>query len=142
MKKILSIIITLVLIMAMCVPVFADSGGTNPIAEVTDIIGGLTALSGIILGALGALVFAVQVVVQLTKEAPRIRQIPTKLYVIIVSMIICELALFIIASLASIVVLWYYIVLAAFMAFVVAYIAIYGWDTLKELYLRYSKLKE
>lgn len=137
MRKLKLFIVALILVIGLVLasPVYADTG--SPVADVTDLINGLTIYSAAILGVLGALSFAVQVIVQVTKEVPPIGRIPTKLWVIIVSFVVCELALFIYASWAALVVLWYYIVLAAFMSMVVAYIAINGWDTLMDLYHRY-----
>lgn len=137
MKKILTFVIALVLIMAMWVPVYADPGGADPIAGIVDALGQLS-----VFGILGLLVVFVQVIVQMTKEAPFIKGIPTKLWAILISLCVCELALFIYGSWAGIIVLWYYVVLGIFAAFIVAYIAMYGWDALRELYLRYAKLKE
>ncbi len=137
MRKFKLFIVALILVIGLVLasPVYADT--VSPAADVTDLINGLTIYSAAILGVLGALSFAVQVIVQVTKEVPPIGRIPTKLWVIIVSLVVCELALFIYASWVALVVLWYYIVLAAFMSMVVAYIAINGWDTLMDLYRRY-----
>jgi len=142
MRKILSLFLVLIAVMVLaCVPVFADTI-TDQLAEISGSASGLAAYSAIVIGILGAMVFAVQVIVGVTKEVPPIKSIPTKLWAIIVSVVVCQFALFIYAAVAGISVLWYYIVLAAFAGFVVAYISINGWDSLKELYLRYAKLKE
>lgn len=142
MKKILSLFLVLLAVMVLaCVPVFAATI-TDQLAEISGTAGGLTAYSAIVIGILGALVFVAQVIVQVTKEVPPIKRIPTKLWAIIVSIAVCQFALFIFAAVAAFTVLWYYIVLAAFAGFVVAYISIYGWDSLNELYLRYAKQKE
>jgi hypothetical protein len=144
MRKVLSFVITLMLVMCTlligAIAVYADAGGD--VTNFMDIADSLASYSVVIIGVLGALSFMVQVIVQVTKEMSPFIKIPTKMWAIFVSLIVCQLALFIYASWASIMVIWYYVVLALFMGFVVAYIAIFGWDTLKELYLRYSKLKE
>ena len=93
----------------------------------------------LILGILGFLAFLVEVIVQMTKELPGIVKMPTKLYVIIVSVVICVLSLFVFGAWQAIAVLWHYVVLAVIGGFVVAYISMYGWDTVKELYDRYKK---
>lgn len=135
MKKVFTIIFTLMLVLSMFCPfVYADTGDsvmTLYNSAIQNIV--------VILGVLGALAFALELIVQLTKELPGIKRIPTKLYVIIVSIVVSVLSLFIYTSYAGITVLWYYIVLSVFAAFVAAYISIYGWDTLKELYTRVGK---
>lgn len=95
--------------------------------------------SVLLIGILGALAFAVSLIVEVLKELPRIKKIPTKLFVIIISLIVTVVALFVYSAMQGIVVLWYYVVLAVFAAFVVAYISMYGWDTLKELKDRFIK---
>lgn len=95
--------------------------------------------SALLIGILGMLAFAVSVIVEVTKEIPGIKKMPTKLLVIIVSLLVTVVSLFIYAAYAAIIVLWYYVALAIFAAFVVAYISMYGWDTLKELKDRFVK---
>lgn len=143
MKK-LSLFITVIMVVGMliCGVAYADTGA-NEVASMADVINDFTVVyAAVIVGILGALAFSVELIVQVTKDIPPIGKIPTKLYVLVLSLVVCELVLFIYASWASIAVLWYYIVLAAFMSMVVAYISMYGWDTLKELYGRYVRLKE
>ena len=59
--------------------------------------------------------------------------------VILISLIVTVAALLIYVAYAGIPLLWYYVVLAVFAAFVVAYISMYGWDTFKELKDRFIK---
>lgn len=92
-----------------------------------------------IIGILGVLAFAVSLITELLKDMPGIKKMPTKAFVIIVSLIVTVAALLIYAAYAHIVLLWHYVALAVFAAFVVAYIAMYGWDTLKELKDRFVK---
>lgn len=99
----------------------------------------LTENSVLLIGILGALAFAVSLVVEVLKELPGIKKIPTKLFVVIISLIVTVVALCIYSAIKGIAVLWYHIVLAVFAAFVVAYISMYGWDTLNELKDRFIK---
>lgn len=95
--------------------------------------------SVLLIGILGALAFAVSLIVEVLKELPGIKKIPTKLFAIIISLVVTVVALFVYSAMQGITVLWYYVVLAVFAAFVVAYISMYGWDTLKELKDRFIK---
>jgi hypothetical protein len=134
MKKFITMILVLGILLCCSVVAYADTGAAP------DILNDLNALNmTLVLGVLGVLAFAVELIVELTKELPGIKSIPTQLYAIIVSLIVCILALFIYAAYATITVLWYYIALAVFMGFVVSYISMYGWDTLNKLYSRYKK---
>lgn len=95
--------------------------------------------SVMILGVLGLLAFFVEIFVQLTKDLPGIVKLPTKAYVIIVSLVVCVLALYIYSAWQNMAVPWYYVVLTVGGAFIVAYLSMYGWDTMKELYGRFTK---
>lgn len=87
----------------------------------------------LIVGIIGMLAFVVSLITQLLKDLPGIEKVPTKLFVIIVSLIVTLAALFMYVAFAGLQLLWYYVLLAIFAALVVAFIAIYGWDTFKEL---------
>ncbi len=95
--------------------------------------------SVVIIGVLGALAFMVSLITELLKDMPGIKKVPTKAFVILVSLIVTVAALLIYVAYARVMLLWYYVVLAVFAAFVVAYIAMYGWDTLKEIKDRFIK---
>ena len=95
--------------------------------------------SVMIIGILGALAFVVSLITEMLKDLPGIKKMPTKAFVILVSLIVTVAALLIYLAYAGIPLLWYYIVLAVFAAFVVAYISMYGWDTFKELKDRFVK---
>ena len=92
-----------------------------------------------IIGVLGALAFMVSLITELLKDMPGIRKMPTKAFVILTSLVVTVAALLIYAAYAQVMLLWYYVALAVFAAFVVAYIAMYGWDTFKELKDRFMK---
>lgn len=142
MRKVLSFILVLMAVMVLACGSVLAANITDQLSEISETGSMLAAYSAIVIGMLGALVFVTQVIVQVTKEVPPIKKIPTQLWAIIVSLVVCQFALFIYAALAVFTVLWYYIVLAAFAGFVVAYISINGWESLNKLYLRYVKQKE
>ena len=95
--------------------------------------------SVLIIGILGALAFAVSLITELLKDLPGIKKVPTKAFVILISLIVTVAALLIYVAYAGIPLLWYYVALAVFAAFVVAYISMYGWYTFKELKDRFIK---
>lgn len=99
----------------------------------------LTENAVMVIGVLGVLAFAVSLITEMLKDLPGIKKVPTKALVIIVSLIVTVAALAVYTAYAGIRFRWYYIMPAVFAAFVAAYIAMYGWDTLKELKDRFIK---
>ncbi len=99
----------------------------------------LTENAVMVIGVLGALAFAVSLITEMLKDLPGVKKVPTKALVIVVSLIVTVAALVVYTAYAGIRFQWYYIVPAVFAAFVAAYIAMYGWDTLKELKDRFIK---
>ena len=141
MRKVLSFVFVLTLLLCMfSVSVYADTG-TDDITVIADLLSGASPYVLVLFGVLGGLVFLVQLIVQLTKEFPKIRAVPTKLWAIIVSLFVTEALLFVYLTWSNIAILWYYPVLAIFAAFVVSYISTYGWDSLHELWKRYSRFR-
>jgi hypothetical protein len=88
----------------------------------------------------GGLVFVVQLTIQLIKELPLINKVPTSAVTMILSIVYSELALVIYAQYVGITPAWYLYVGTFFGGLVVAYVAMYGWEKLKELWER-SKTK-
>ena len=87
---------------------------------------------------IGALSFFVSIIAQLTKEfIPKV--IPTKLYVLILSVAITVTAVLSYLSYKSVDIKLYLILGSLAMGFVVAFIAVYGWDEFKELKDRFMK---
>lgn len=92
----------------------------------------------VITGVLSALAFVITIIVELTKELPLIKRIPTKLWTITISIIVCITAVIVYVAITAIKFQWYYIALTFLAAFIVAYIAMYGWKNTKELYDRFK----
>ena len=62
-----------------------------------------------ILAVIGGLAFLVAVVVQVIKELPWLNQIQTSVVALVVSMILCPLAVVIACQYFNIVIVWYYV---------------------------------
>lgn len=86
-------------------------------------------------GAIAAISFVVNIIVQLTKEYI---PLPTKLWVVIVSVFVDISFVFIGSSFNIIKLDASTVILSVFGSFLVAYIAMYGFDTLKELWERFK----
>ena len=93
--------------------------------------------------ALGVLSFLVAVIVQVIKELPGLNKIPTSVVALIVSVILCPLAVIIACQYFKIVIVWYYVFSAFLAAFVVYVVATGGWEKASEIWnrTRYKKNK-
>ena len=105
----------------------------------TNILNEVLQLLPIILTALGLLAFVLSVIVEVTKELPGIKNIPTKLWTIILSIVLCILVYLAIASYLSWVITWYFIFSVVIASLIVAFIATYGWENFNELYNRFKR---
>lgn len=88
--------------------------------------------------AIGALAFVVSVITQVIKGIGVFKKIPTDIVVTVLSMVLTVVAFFAYAQYASLVVAWYLIVAAIICGFFVAFITMYGWSKLKELWTRFN----
>lgn len=88
--------------------------------------------------AIGALAFVVSVITEVIKGIGALKKIPTDIVVIVLSMILTVVAFFAYAQYVSLVVAWYLVVAAIICGFFVAFIAMYGWDKINELWNRFN----
>ena len=88
--------------------------------------------------AVGALAFVVSVITEVIKGIGVFKKIPTDIVVIILSMVLTVVAFFAYAQYAALAVAWYLAVAAIIGGFFVAFIAMYGWSKLKELWTRFN----
>jgi hypothetical protein len=91
-----------------------------------------------LMGAIGAIAFVVSVITQVLKGVKPLDKLPTDILVFILSIVLTLVALFAYASYAGLIVLWYYVVGAVIGGFIVAFVAMYGWTKLKELWDRFK----
>lgn len=92
--------------------------------------------------ALGVLSFLVSVIVQVIKELPKLKEIPTSVVALVTSLIICPLAVIIACQYFKIVIVWYYVFAAFIAAFVVYVIATGGWERAAEIWQRTKYKKQ
>lgn len=95
-------------------------------------------LQNIIL-VMGILVFLVNVIVEVTKNIYPLDKMHTNYYVTILSIVLTVLSYFMYISYAGIQFVWYYLVAAIMLGFLVAYIAMLGWDKLIKLWQQSKK---
>lgn len=83
---------------------------------------------------LGILVFVVNVVVEVTKNLWPLDQVHTNYYVTGLSIVLTVLSYFIYLSYTSSKFIWYYLVAVIMAGFIVAYLAMFGWEKLIKLW--------
>lgn len=91
-----------------------------------------------VVGLLGVLAFIVSVIVQVTKGLIP-KKIPTQVFVIAVSIITTYAGLAIIAGFQGTKYNYHIYILALFLSFIVAFLAINGWENLIKLWDRFNK---
>lgn len=93
--------------------------------------------------AVGVLAFVVSMVVQVIKEMPGLAKIQTNVVALVVSLILCPVAVIVACQYFKIKMIWYYIVAAFIAAFIVYLVATGGWERVREMWerTRYKNVK-
>lgn len=91
------------------------------------------------IAAVAVLAFLVNLVVELTKNAAGIKKLPTSLYATLVSVVLSGAAYFVAIGILKAPFVWYEMLLSFIIGFPVAYVAMYGWEKLHELWNRFKK---
>nr|WP_296440990.1 ribonuclease [uncultured Acetatifactor sp.] len=86
--------------------------------------------------AIGVLAFLVAAIVQVIKELPVLQRIQTSLVVLVVSLILCPIAVIIVCQYLNIVITWYYVFASFIAAFIVYLVATGGWERVTEIWRR------
>lgn len=92
--------------------------------------------------AIGVMAFLVSVVTQVIKELPGLKNLPTSMVVIILSLVLCPLAMMALLEYLKQPVTWYMVFACMLAAFVVALVSMDGWERLKEIWNRTGYKKE
>ena len=88
---------------------------------------------------IGALAFMVSVIIEVFKNVGVFKKIPTDVVVIILAVILTVLAYIAYIQYVNQVLLWYMLVAAILAGFIVAFVAMYGWEKITELWKRFYK---
>ena len=99
----------------------------------------LFANAAVILAVIGLLAFMVSVVTQVFKGVGALSKVPTDLLVFLLSIGITVTAFIAYMQYIHQVIIWFMILAAIMAGFVVAFIAMYGWEKLSELWKRFGK---
>lgn len=89
-----------------------------------------------VLIAIGIMAFLVSVITQVIKSLPGLSGLPTSAVVIILSLILCPISFIAMMSWQKQPIEWYMIFACLLAAFIVALIAMDGWERLQEIWER------
>ena len=92
-----------------------------------------------IMAVLGVLAFVVSAITQVFKGVGILAKIPTDILVVVLSIGITVTAFVAYMQYIQMTILWYMILAAIIAGFLVAFVAMYGWDKASELWKRFYK---
>ena len=92
--------------------------------------------------AVGVVAFLVSCVTQVIKDLPWLTQIPTSVVALIVSMILCPVAVVVACQYYKLVIEWYYVFASFIAAFIVYLVATGGWERVTDIWSRTKYKKE
>lgn len=92
----------------------------------------------VILSIIGVLVVLTNIIVQVVKKVTW-GKLPTNILAVIISMVLTLVAFFAYCQIKSITVVWYMIVAAVVLGFMVSYAAMFGFDKLKQALAELNK---
>ena len=84
----------------------------------------------------GAMAFLVSVVTQVIKELPGLSKLPTSAVVFVLSLMLCPLALLAGMQYIDKPVTWYMMLACIIVAFIVALVAMHGWEAVRDIWRR------
>ncbi len=93
-----------------------------------------------ILAVIGMLALLVSIITEVTKDVVLLSKIPVNLQVIVLSLTLTIVTYFAYISYTGSAIIWYYVVATIVAGFVVAYVVLFGWDKLAELYRRFRNI--
>lgn len=89
-----------------------------------------------LVAAIGVMAFAVSVITQVIKEIPGLKNIPTSVVVVVLSLVLCPVALVALLTWQGQAITWYMIFACMIAAFVVALVSMDGWERVAEIWRR------
>lgn len=89
-----------------------------------------------LLFAIGGLAFVTSLIVQAIKEMPWLVKIPTNVVALVISLILCPVAVVILCQYFKIVIEWYYIFASFIAAFIVYLVSTGGWERVAAMWKR------
>ncbi len=92
-----------------------------------------------LVAVVGALAFMVSIITQVFKGVGVLSKFPTDILVFVLSIGLTLIAFVAYMQYVQQVILWYMIIAAIMAGFIVAFVAMYGWEKFSELWQRFNK---
>lgn len=92
-----------------------------------------------LVATIGVLAFLVSVITQVFKGVSILSKIPTDILVLVLSIGITVVAFVAYMQYIQQAILWYMVLAAIIAGFIVAFVAMYGWEKFSELWKRFNK---
>ena len=92
-----------------------------------------------LLAVIGALAFMVSIIPQVFKGVGVLSKIPTDILVFVLSIGLTVIAFVAYMQYIQQVILWYMVLASIMAGFIVAFVAMYGWEKFSELWKRFNK---
>lgn len=98
----------------------------------------ITSITSLI-AVIGALAFMVSIITQVFKGVGVLSKVPTDILVFVLSIGLTVIAFVAYMQYIQQTILWYMVIVAIMAGFMVAFIAMYGWEKFSELWKRFNK---
>ena len=92
-----------------------------------------------LLAVVGALAFIVSIITQVFKGVSVLSKVPTDILVFVLSIGLTVIAFVAYMQYIQQAIVWYMIIAAIMAGFIVAFVAMYGWEKFSELWNRFNK---
>lgn len=93
----------------------------------------------LIMAVVGVLAFVVSVITQVFKGVGVLKKIPTDILVFVLSIVLTVVTYVAYMDYIQQTVIWYMFIVAVIAGFLVAFVAMYGWEKISELWKRFYK---
>lgn len=98
----------------------------------------ITSITSIIT-VIGALAFMVSIITQVFKGVGVLSKVPTDILVFVLSLVLTVTVFVAYIQYIQMAIVWYMVVAAIMAGFIVAFVAMYGWEKFSELWKRFNK---
>ena len=88
---------------------------------------------------IGALAFMVSIITQVFKGVGVLSKVPTDILVFVLSLVLTVTVFVAYMQYIQMAIVWYMVVAAIMAGFIVAFVAMYGWEKFSELWQRFNK---
>ena len=98
----------------------------------------ITSITSLV-AVIGALAFMVSIITQVFKGVGVLSKVPTDILVFVLSIGLTVIAFVAYMQYIQMAIVWYMVVAAIMAGFIVAFVAMYGWEKFSELWKRFNK---